>query len=53
MVGLCDLAVCMALAAAHKQHPVSWSTLWLRVRVQHLPCLSLNQLYQTCSFTGM
>lgn len=43
VVGLCDLAVSVALAAYNEQHPAEqhpagWSSLWLHVSVQHLPC---------------
>ena len=35
VAGLCDLAVCMASAAEHEQHPARWASLWLQVRLQH------------------
>jgi hypothetical protein len=50
VVGLCDLAVSMALAAYDEQHPAGWSSLWLQVSVQHLPCSTLNSVCLVCSF---
>jgi hypothetical protein len=53
VAGLCDLAVCMALAACNEQHPAGWSSLWLHVSVQHLPCLWNSSARRSCSSPRM